>query len=108
MASIAQEAPISYLTTPPPHSTLFAYRILGPSFLSVPSSSPSTPPLVLHIHFRANMSFWDPLLLSVLSASRTVIIFNQAGTGHSSGTVKDTFEGWAADVCAFVDALGVK
>ena len=74
----------------------FAYRQLGIS---------EDIPLVMQIHFRANMDFWDPLLLSSLSSSRRVIIFDQAGVGKSTGEVPRTFQGWADDMIAFVEAL---
>lgn len=80
----------------------FAYRRLG-------ASSPITNvPLVLHIHFRANMDLWDPLFINALAAKREVIIFDNAGVGRSSGAVPDTYQGWANDLITLVGALAVE
>lgn len=62
-------------------------------------------PLVMHIHFRANMDFWDPVLINAIARTRPVILFDQAGVGGSSGIVPKTFQGWADDLIAFIDAL---
>ena len=77
----------------------FAYRRLGVDHGI---------PLVMHIHYRANMDLWDPLLVNALGAARPVIIFDQAGVGRSSGEVAETFQGWADNVVAFVQALGLR
>lgn len=61
----------------------------------------------MHIHFRANMDYWDPLLINALAAARPVILFDQAGVGRSSGEVPLTYQGWADDLLAFVNALGL-
>ncbi|KAK5708843.1 hypothetical protein LTR17_020330 [Elasticomyces elasticus] len=76
----------------------FAYRRLGAS---------TGRPLVLHIHFRANMDLWDPLLIDNLAAKRPVIIFDQAGVGRSDGKTAETFQGWANNVIALLDALKI-
>ncbi|KAK5728153.1 hypothetical protein LTR17_012162 [Elasticomyces elasticus] len=77
----------------------FAYRRLGPH---------NAIPLVLHIHFRANMDFWDPLLIDTLIAQgQSVIIFDQSGVGKSSGQIATTYQAWAKNVIAFVTALGL-
>src|SRR6187402_3753814 len=77
-------------------STKIAYRRLG---------RPSGIPLVLMAHFRANMDFWDPLLIDSLAASRPVIIFDNAGIGKSSGTIPSTYPGWAAVAIDLIEAL---
>jgi pimeloyl-ACP methyl ester carboxylesterase len=77
----------------------FAYRRLGVG---------RGVPLVMHIHYRANMDLWDPLLVNALGVARPVIIFDQAGVGRSSGEVSETFQGWADHVIAFVQALNLK
>lgn len=78
----------------------FAYRLLGPTF-----TASDKLPLVMHIHFRANMDFWDPLLLNAISAHRPVLIFDQSGVGRSTGDVATTYQGWADNVIALCDAL---
>jgi pimeloyl-ACP methyl ester carboxylesterase len=75
-----------------------AYRRLGPS---------SGIPLVLHIHFRGNMDFWDPSLINALAAQRPVIIFDNSGVGLSTGSVPPTFAGWATNLIALVHALEI-
>lgn len=76
----------------------FAYRRLGPR---------SGVPLVLAHRFRGTIDHWDPALLDVLSAEREVIVFDNAGTGRSSGTAPDTIDGLAQGLLSFVDALGL-
>ncbi|KAF2172279.1 hypothetical protein M409DRAFT_35653 [Zasmidium cellare ATCC 36951] len=78
----------------------FAYRSLG-------SQIYSNIPLIMHMHFRANMDFWDPLLVNALAAKRTVILFDQAGVGRSNGNVATTYQGWADNVLALIDALKI-
>ncbi|GAB7354166.1 hypothetical protein MBLNU459_g4720t1 [Dothideomycetes sp. NU459] len=77
-----------------------AYRRIG-------AARDGLPPLMMHIHFRANMDFWDPLLLDSLAAHRQVIIFDQPGTGRSSGPVAATFHDWADNVLALATALAL-
>ncbi|KAK1033425.1 hypothetical protein LTS16_016306 [Friedmanniomyces endolithicus] len=86
-----------------------AYRRLGPAHGI---------PLLMHIHYRANMDFWDPLLIDILAATRPVILFDQPGIGHSRNSnrppetndqeVPLTFQGWANNVLALIDALELK
>ncbi|OAP61005.1 hypothetical protein AYL99_06009 [Fonsecaea erecta] len=76
----------------------FAYRRIGER---------DGVPLVMHMHYRGNMDLWDPLLVNTLAASRTVIIFDNAGIGRSSGEVPRTFQAWAEDLLCFVEALGL-
>lgn len=79
-------------------STTLAYRRVG---------LPIGIPLVMHIHFRGNMDFWDPVLINNLAAARPVIVFDQAGVGRSTGEVPQTAQGWADDIIAFVRALEI-
>lgn len=62
----------------------------------------------MHIHFRANMDFWDPLLFDSIACDRQVILFDQAGVGRSTGEKLPTYQGWAEDLIAFVSALNLK
>ena len=48
------------------------------------------------------------MLLHHLSAHRTLILFDQAGVGRSTGEVANTYQGWADNVIALVEALGHK
>ena len=77
----------------------FAYRRLGQS---------DGIPLVMEIHFRANMDFWDSLLVNNISADRPVIIYDRAGIGRSDGEVRTTYSGWADDAVAFAKALSLE
>jgi pimeloyl-ACP methyl ester carboxylesterase len=97
----ALNAPTQFITAS--NGTKFAYRHLGPALAST-----NALPLVMHIHYRANMDLWDPLLLSCLSAHRPVLIFDEPGVGRTPGTVPTTYQGWADDVILFTDALGLK
>ncbi|EXJ81957.1 hypothetical protein A1O1_08024 [Capronia coronata CBS 617.96] len=92
----AQTAVTQYVTAN--NGVRFAYRRIG---------TQDGIPLVMHIHFRANMDLWDPLFVNTLAKARPVIIFDNAGVGRSTGEVPDTFQGWADDLLSFVDALGL-
>ena len=76
----------------------FAYRRLGSS---------EGIPLVMHMHFRANMDFWDPLLVNNIAAKRPAIIFDQSGVGRSDSAVATNYDGWAENVVALVESLGL-
>lgn len=41
-----------------------------------------------------------------IARKRQVILFDNRGVGKTSGEVPDTFEAWADDMAAFVQALG--
>ena len=77
----------------------YAYRTLGPTFST---------PLLIHIHFRTSMDFWDPTLIDTLTARRPVVIFDSAGVGKSSSEIPPTYQGWADNIITFVEALGIK
>jgi pimeloyl-ACP methyl ester carboxylesterase len=76
----------------------FAYRRFG---------NPAGIPLVLLQHFRGSMDNWDPALLNGLAKDRTVITFDNAGVGFSSGDVPDTAAAMAHDALDFLDALNL-
>lgn len=95
--STAETAPT--LFTEASNGVKYAYRRFGKS---------DTVPLVHHIHFRGSLDFWDPLLINNIAIEREVILFDNAGVGRSSGTVKPTFAGWAEDMIAFINSLGLK
>ncbi|TKA30987.1 hypothetical protein B0A50_01955 [Salinomyces thailandicus] len=98
--STQQTAPTTYISTAPGVTT--AYRLLQPS-------SPTTKiPLLLHIHFRANMDFWDPAFINPLAQHRPLLLFDQPGTGRSTGTVATTFAGWASSAAALLTALEIE
>jgi pimeloyl-ACP methyl ester carboxylesterase len=79
-------------------SARFAYRRLGRQ---------SGVPLIMALRFRGTIDHWDPALLDVLSSERDVIVFDNRGTGRSSGTPPTTIDGLAQGLLEFVDALGL-
>jgi pimeloyl-ACP methyl ester carboxylesterase len=56
----------------------FAYRRFG---------KPSPTALLLLQHFRGSLDNWDPALLNGFAKDRTVITFDNAGIGFSTGEV---------------------
>ncbi|MCX4586237.1 alpha/beta fold hydrolase [Streptomyces sp. NBC_01481] len=62
-------------------------------------------PLVLLMHFRGNLDYWDPALVDALAQGRRVIAFDNTGVGGSSGTSPSTVTQMALDAIAFIDAL---
>ena len=75
-----------------------AYRRFG---------NPAGTPLILLQHFRGSMDNWDPALLNGLAKDRTVITFDNAGVGFSSGEVPDNVAAMAQDALDFLDALNL-
>ncbi|KAG4437565.1 hypothetical protein IFR05_006952 [Cadophora sp. M221] len=75
-----------------------AYRLLGPSS--------GIPLLFLH-HFRGTIDHWDPLLIHSIAAHRPVILFDNAGIGHSNGTVDDSVSKMAAHAIEFLSLLKI-
>jgi pimeloyl-ACP methyl ester carboxylesterase len=76
----------------------FAYRRFG---------NPAGIPLVLLQHFRGSLDNWDPALLNGFARDRTVITFDNAGVGCSSGDVPDNVAAMAQYALDFLDALGL-
>jgi pimeloyl-ACP methyl ester carboxylesterase len=76
----------------------YAYRRFG--------SSNKLPLLCLQ-HFRGGLDNWDPQVTDGLAQDRSVILFNSAGIGSSSGQPADNIAGMATHVIAFLDALGL-
>ena len=77
----------------------FAYRRFG---------KPSGTPLVFLQHFRGSMDNWDPALLNGFAQDRTVITFDNAGIGFSSGEVPDNVAAMAQHALDFLDALQLR
>lgn len=95
--SAAQTAVTQYVTAA--NGVKYAYRRIGDNVGE---------PLVMHIHYRANMDLWDPLFLNSLVKARQVIIFDNAGVGRSTGEIALTFQGWADSAISFLEALQLK
>ncbi len=64
-------------------------------------------PLIMALRFRGTIDHWDPALLDVLASERNVIVFDNRGTGRSSGTAPTTIDGLAQGLLEFIDALGL-
>jgi pimeloyl-ACP methyl ester carboxylesterase len=77
----------------------YAYRRFG--------SGPGLPLLFLQ-HFTGTLDNWDPAVTDPLAYGRTVILFESAGLGRSTGKVPDTVAGMAEHALAFLDGLGLK
>lgn len=77
----------------------FAYRTFG---------KPSDVPLVFCQRFRGTIDDWDPAFVNALAKERTVILFDSAGVGLSSGEVAESFNGTAKYAVTFIEALGLK
>lgn len=75
-----------------------AYRRLGPS---------KGTPLLMVMHFRGNMDFWDPLLINSLIKTRPVILMDIPGTGKSAGTVPTSMTEWASHAINLIKALQI-
>jgi pimeloyl-ACP methyl ester carboxylesterase len=79
-------------------SATFTYRRMGPR---------GGIPLVLLGRVRGTIDWWDPQLLDCLAAERDVIVFDTVGTGYTTGTPRDSVEGFADGAIEFIEALGL-
>jgi pimeloyl-ACP methyl ester carboxylesterase len=87
-------APTQYVTV---GDNKYAYRQFG--------SGPGVPLLFLQ-HFTGTLDNWDPAVTDSLAQSRSVVLFESAGIGRSSGRVPTTVASMADHAMKFVDALG--
>jgi len=88
-------APTQYVTV---GDNTYAYRQFG--------SGPGLPLLLLQ-HFTGTLDNWDPAVTDPLALGRSVILFESAGIGCSSGKVPTTVAGMAEHAMTFLDALGL-
>jgi hypothetical protein len=58
-------------------------------------------------HFTGTLDNWDPAVTDALAQSRSVVLFESAGIGRSSGRVPATVAGTADHAIKFLDALGM-
>jgi pimeloyl-ACP methyl ester carboxylesterase len=77
----------------------YAFRRLGAS---------DRPPLLFIQRFGGTMDDWDPYLLEILAAERSLLLFDNAGIGRSTGETASTFSGIARAAADFVAALGLR
>ncbi|MFF4014132.1 alpha/beta fold hydrolase [Streptomyces sp. NPDC001843] len=85
------------LTVDGPSAT-FTYRRLGPT---------GGTPLVLLNRVRGTLDWWDPEFLDHLAAGHDVIVFDNVGTGYTTGTPRDSVESLADGTVEFIEALGL-
>src|SRR3954469_23880831 len=79
-------------------SARFTYRRIGPR---------SGVPLVLLNRVRGTIDWWDPELLDHLAADHDVIVFDNIGTGYTTGEPPESVEGLADGTIEFIQALGL-
>ncbi|WP_333739681.1 alpha/beta fold hydrolase [Streptomyces sp. IBSBF 2806] len=79
-------------------SATFTYRRFGPT---------GGTPLVLLNRVRGTLDWWDPELLDYLAAEQDVIVFDNVGTGYTTGTPRDSVESLADGTVEFIKALGL-
>jgi pimeloyl-ACP methyl ester carboxylesterase len=88
-------APTQYVTA---GDNTYAYRQFG---------SGRGHPLLFLQHFTGTLDGWDPAVTDPLAAGRSVILFESAGIGRSSGKVPETVAGMADHALKFLEAIGV-
>ena len=66
------------------------------------------PPVVCFQHFTGTMNNFDPIHTNRLAQDRPVILVDYRGVGRSGGKMPDSMPATAADIIAFVKALGLK
>jgi len=88
-------APTQYVTV---GDHTYAYRQFG---------SGRGHPLLFLQHFTGTLDGWDPAVTDPLAAGRSVILFESAGIGRSSGKVPETVAGMADHALIFLEAIGL-
>ena len=88
-------APTQYVTA---GDNTYAYRQFG---------SGRGHPLLFLQHFTGTLDGWDPAVTDPLAAGRSVILFESAGIGRSSGKVPETVAGMADHALKFLEAIGL-
>src|ERR1700723_4653184 len=66
------------------------------------------PPVVCFQHFTGTMNNFDPIHTNRLAQDRPVILVDFRGVGRSGGEMPDSMPATAAEIIAFVKALGLK
>src|SRR6202034_3930489 len=66
------------------------------------------PPVVCFQHFTGTMNNFDPIHTNRLAQDRPVILVDYRGGCRSGGEMPDSIPATAADIIAFVKALGLK
>jgi pimeloyl-ACP methyl ester carboxylesterase len=76
----------------------YVYRRFG-------NAETSALPLLMLVHYRANLDNWDPALVDALAQAREVVLIDNIGVAGSSGMTPSTVGEMALGVIAFTDAL---
>ncbi|KAJ4982838.1 hypothetical protein SVAN01_11658 [Stagonosporopsis vannaccii] len=92
---LAHNAPTEFVNI---NGTRIAYRKIG---------RPSKTPLLFITHFRGSMDTTDPLLINTIAQHREVILYDNAGIGHSGGNVPDSIEAMTETTVSFLSAINV-
>src|ERR1700722_9507565 len=66
------------------------------------------PPVVCFQHFTGTMNNFDPVHTNRLAQDRPVILLDYGGVCHPGGEMRHAIPATAADIIAFVKALGLK
>ncbi|HCE5827423.1 TPA: alpha/beta hydrolase [Pseudomonas aeruginosa] len=64
-------------------------------------------PVVCLQHFTGTMNNWDPTHTNRLAQDREVVLVDYRGVGRSEGQTPDSVQALAADIIAFIHALGL-
>ena len=97
-----EKAPTRYIRA---EGIQYAYRLIGPDHTLISIQ----PPLLMLNHYRSTIDLWDPYLINNFTQThnRTLITYDYAGIGHSSGPVATTIAGMGNDLIAFLNVLMV-
>ncbi|KNG46392.1 Alpha beta fold family [Stemphylium lycopersici] len=92
---LTQFAPTHYVSV---NNSQIAYRIFGAKHGN---------PVIFLANFRATMDIADPLLFNYIAQFRPVILFDNAGVGHSTGEIGDSIAAQGDTAAAFLRAINV-
>lgn len=95
-ALTAETVPTSYVEA---GGITFAYRKFG---------AESEVPLVFSQRYRGTMDDWDPAVVNGIAKERTVILFDSAGVGLSTGVTPNSVPDMADYAITFIETLGLK
>jgi pimeloyl-ACP methyl ester carboxylesterase len=93
---LVQVVPTKYVDV---NGDQIAYRVFG---------AKSGNPVIFLANFRATMDIADPLLFNYIAQFRPVILFDNAGVGHSTGEIGDSIAAQGDTAVAFLKAIKVK
>lgn len=91
----AQTAPTQFITV---DGTKLAFRRFG---------KPNALPLLFLTHLRGTMDLIDPLLINKLAETRGLILYDDAGCGHSGGTIPNSLHDSGDLVVKFLQAINL-